>query len=90
LPGVKNGGWAVGACANAGTDISSSNAIATAIFPIRPSGTQVRFWYLKSFTLVLSLVVLFNVSGQRYRRMTARSFFPSLLSKTAISLNGAK
>jgi hypothetical protein len=51
LPGVKNGAWGCGgACANAGTDISSRNTIATAIFPIRPSGTRLLFWYLKSFT----------------------------------------
>jgi hypothetical protein len=52
LFGVRNGGWGVGACANTGTDISSSNAIASAIFPIRISGTRVLCSYLKLFPLV--------------------------------------
>jgi hypothetical protein len=74
LPGVKNGAWGCGgACANAGTDISSSNAIATAIIPIRPSGTQLLFWYLKSFTLVF--VALFTLSSEHYTRVTAKVFF---------------
>jgi hypothetical protein len=79
LPGVKNGGCG-GACANAGTDISSSNAIATAIFPIRPSGIQVLFWYFKSFTLVLALVALFTLSSEHYTRVTAKGFFREYFS----------
>jgi hypothetical protein len=78
LFGVRTGGWGIGACGNAGEGTSNAiakNAIAEAIFPIRPAATLRYPRFFQLFTASPIFCVLLNISAQRYKQMTKEVFF---------------